>query len=64
MDEIDVAGSRGAPNALPESIGLLASGRIHVKPLVTHRLPLSEAQRGMEIFSNRLENVIRVVLVP
>ena len=64
LDEIEVVGSRGAPNALPESIGLLASGRIHVKPLVTHQLPLSEAQRGMEIFSNRLENVIRVALIP
>jgi L-iditol 2-dehydrogenase len=64
MDEIDVVGSRGAPNALPEAIGLLAAGRVHVKPLVTHRLPLSEAQRGMEIFSNRLENVIRVALIP
>lgn len=64
LDEIEVLGTRGAPNALPESIMLLASGRINVKPLVTHQLPLSEVQRGMEIFSNRLENVIRVALIP
>ncbi len=64
LDEIEVVGTRGAPNALPESIRLLASGRIYVKPLVTHQLPLSEVQRGMEIFANRLENVIRVALIP
>ena len=64
LDEIEVVGTRGAPNALPESIGLLASGRINVKPLVTHQLPLSEVRRGMEIFTNRLENVIRVALIP
>jgi len=64
LDEIDVVGTRGAPNALSESIRLLASGRINVKPLVTHQLPLSEVQRGMEIFSKRLENVIRVALIP
>jgi L-iditol 2-dehydrogenase len=64
LDEIDVVGARGAPNALPESIKLLESGRINVKPLVTHQLPLSEVQRGMEIFTERLENVIRVALIP
>jgi L-iditol 2-dehydrogenase len=64
LDEIEVIGSRGAPNALPESIKLLASGRVNVKPLVTHKLPLSEVQKGMEIFTKRLENVIRVALIP
>lgn len=64
LDEIEVVGTRGAPNALPESIRLLASGQINVKPLVTHQLPLSEVHRGMEVFTNRLENVIRVALIP
>lgn len=64
LDEIEVAGTRGAPNALSDSIKLLATGRINVKPLVTHKLPLSEVRKGMEIFSNRLENVIRVALIP
>ena len=64
MDEIDVIGTRGAPNALPQSIKLLASGRINVKPLITHQLPLSEVRKGVEIFKNRLENVIRVALIP
>ena len=64
FDEIDVIGTRGAPNALAQAIKLLASGRINAKPLVTHKLPLSEVQRGMEIFTNRMENVIRVALIP
>jgi L-iditol 2-dehydrogenase len=64
LDELEVIGSRGAPNALAESITLLASGRVNVKPLVTHKLPLSEVQRGMEIFTKRLENAIRIALIP
>jgi threonine dehydrogenase-like Zn-dependent dehydrogenase len=64
LDEIEVIGSRGAPNALHDSITLLTSGRISVKPLVTHKLPLADAQRGMEIFTKRLENAIRVALIP
>jgi len=64
LDEIEVIGSRGAPNAVPESITLLSAGRINVKPLVTHQLPLAEARRGMEIFEKRLEDVIRVALIP
>ncbi len=64
LDELEVVGSRGGPNALPEAIKLMASGRINVKPLVTHQLPLSEVDKGMHIFTNRLENVIRVALIP
>lgn len=64
LDEIDVVGTRGNPNALAQSIELLKTGRINVKPLVTHKLPLSEFQRGMEIFTKRMENAIRVVLIP
>ncbi len=64
LDEIEVVGSRGAPNALPEAIRLLATGRINVRRLVTHKLPLSQVNRGLEIFENRLENVIRVALIP
>jgi L-iditol 2-dehydrogenase len=64
LDEIEVVGSRGAPNAVRESIALMAGGRINVKPLVTHQLPLAEAVRGMEISEKRLEDVIRVALIP
>lgn len=64
LDEVEVVGTRGAPNALSDSIQLLSTGRINIKPLVTHKLPLSEVHRGMEIFSSRLENVIRVALIP
>jgi len=64
FDEIDMVGTRGAPNALPQSIALLASNRINVKPLVTHQLPLSEVHKGMEIFEKRLGDGIRVALIP
>lgn len=64
LDEIEIIGTRGAPNALSESIKLLSSGRLNVKPLVTHKLPLSDIKKGIEIFKNRMGNVIRVALIP
>lgn len=64
LDEIEIIGTRGAPNALSESIKLLSSGRLNVKPLVTHKLPLSDVKKGIEIFRNRMDNVIRVALIP
>jgi L-iditol 2-dehydrogenase len=64
QEEIEVVGSRGAPNAILESIKLLDSRRVDVKPLVTHKFPLSEFEKGIEIFRRRLENVIRVALIP
>ena len=64
FDEIEIIGTRGAPNALAESIKLLSSGRLDVKPLITHKLPLSEINKGIEIFTKRIENAIRVALIP
>lgn len=32
--------------------------------LITHRLPLSEALRGYEIFDKRLEECLKVLLKP
>lgn len=42
----------------------LLSGKISVKPIITHVLPLKEIKRGLEMVDNRLEDVIRMVIKP
>jgi threonine dehydrogenase-like Zn-dependent dehydrogenase len=49
---------------LPELIGHLANGSLQPERIITHRLPLSEAARGYEIFDGKQENCRKVVLRP
>ena len=41
---------------------LIAQGRIDVSPLVTHTIPFSEIQHGYELFVDRKDGAIKVVL--
>jgi L-iditol 2-dehydrogenase len=45
-----------------EAIGLAASGRVDVEGILTHLLPLEEAQRGMELARTKDDGAIKVVL--
>ena len=60
--ELNVLGSRGAAGAYPIALRALEHRRIRVEPLVTHRFPLVEAPRAIELAMGREENVLRVVL--
>ena len=50
--------------AWPELVPLLREGRLHPERVFTHRLPLSDGPRGYEIFGNRADGVIKVLLDP
>ncbi len=41
---------------------LVESGRVDLRPLITHRLPLDEAPQGMELLKNK--EAVKVVLYP
>ncbi|UCE87232.1 MAG: alcohol dehydrogenase catalytic domain-containing protein [Deltaproteobacteria bacterium] len=45
-------------------IPLVEQGRLDPTELITHRLPLSEAAKGYEIFAERRDGVLKVVLQP
>jgi 2-desacetyl-2-hydroxyethyl bacteriochlorophyllide A dehydrogenase len=47
-----------------QALDLLASGRISVDALISHRLPLEEFQRGIEIIEGGRENVRKVMILP
>ena len=61
---LTVIGSVG-PNVIPNfslARDLIAQGRVDVSPLVTHILPFEEIQRGYELFVDRLDGAIKVVI--
>jgi 2-desacetyl-2-hydroxyethyl bacteriochlorophyllide A dehydrogenase len=45
-------------------LGLIGEGKLDPTAIITHRLPLSEAPHGYDIFEKRTENCIKVVLTP
>jgi S-(hydroxymethyl)glutathione dehydrogenase/alcohol dehydrogenase len=49
---------------MPHMYNLIADGKVDPGDIVTHVLPLSEAKHGYEVFDNRTENCIKVVLKP
>jgi len=64
INNITILGSLGGPGIWDEAIDLHQRGKITAAPLITHRLPLSEFVKGIEIMRNRTDNAIKVVLEP
>ena len=63
-NEIKITASYGAaPIDLEESLELIKNGKINVKDMITHRLPLEEIQEGFKIVSDAKES-LKVVIEP
>ena len=59
--ELSVIGSTGFYWPEDHTLEMMADGRVVVEPLITHRIPLTEAQRGYELAED--PDAIKVVLV-
>ena len=46
----------------PLAMDWIAQGRIDVSPIITHRLPFTEVQKGFEMFVNERDKAIKIVL--
>jgi threonine dehydrogenase-like Zn-dependent dehydrogenase len=63
-DNLTVIGTVG-PDAVPNfslARDMIAQGRIDVSPIISHVLPFQEIQRAYELFVNRQDGAIKVVL--
>jgi S-(hydroxymethyl)glutathione dehydrogenase / alcohol dehydrogenase len=49
---------------IDELIELVANGKIKLNDIITHRLPIDEATHGYDIFKNKKEDCVKVVLHP
>jgi alcohol dehydrogenase len=52
----------GDQNYVEALIKLIENGRLNLKPLITHRFPFSEAMKAYEVFENKQDNCIKVLL--
>jgi len=49
---------------LPKLIDHVRAGRLNPKALITHKIPLEEVADAYRMFSSKLDNMIKPVLVP
>ena len=49
---------------LPRLIGHIREGRINPKGIITHRVPLEEVSEAYHMFSSKLDNCIKPILIP
>ncbi|MEA3337753.1 MAG: alcohol dehydrogenase catalytic domain-containing protein [Chloroflexota bacterium] len=61
--ELNIHGSHLSPYCYPVAIDMLARGLLPMNLIVTHRLPLAEFQRGIDLVANSEES-IKVMLLP
>lgn len=46
----------------PLAMQWLSEGRIDVSPIITHRFPLAEIQQAFDLFQNRTDGVLKVIV--
>lgn len=45
-------------------IAMIEAGKLDVTPLITHRINLSEIEKGYDIFGSRKEPVVKIAIQP
>ena len=63
-NEIAIFGSRANPNVSQEVVSLMASGKLDVKPLITHRFSLDQFGTALDTFVKRSDGAMKVVVEP
>lgn len=62
VKEIDVKGVFCYANCYPTAISLLGSGRVNLKPMITHRYPLEKAVDAFEHVSSGRDGAVKIVI--
>jgi L-iditol 2-dehydrogenase len=64
LEEIDLVGVRANRNTMDEVLPLIVSGRVRVKPLVTHTFPLEAYGEALHTFADRVDGALKVLVRP
>ncbi|MCA1247951.1 NAD(P)-dependent alcohol dehydrogenase [Massilia sp. MS-15] len=54
----------GGKHRMRRLMDIVASGRVDLRPLVTHRFPLDRIEEAYELFANQRDGVLKVAIVP
>jgi alcohol dehydrogenase len=54
----------GGKERMRRLMAVIASGRIDLGPMVTHRFPLSRIEEAYDLFANQRDGVLKVAITP
>lgn len=54
----------GGKERMRRLMNVIASGRINLEPLVTHRYPLDRIEEAYELFANQQDGVLKIAITP
>lgn len=60
--EVDIVTIFRYANVYPSAIALVAEHRVDVKSLITHRFPLAEAERALQLSDRREDGVVKALV--
>lgn len=63
-NQIEVQGTVGDVTVWKPLLEFVSNGRINLKDMITHRLPLSQIEQGFSLMQNRQENPVKIVVLP
>ena len=57
-------GQAPAQKHIDKLLGYVSEGKVKLDDIITHRLPLTQVSHGYDIFKNKEDNCVKVVLDP
>ncbi|MEL7025891.1 MAG: alcohol dehydrogenase catalytic domain-containing protein [Pseudomonadota bacterium] len=64
LDEVELVGNRANPNTAEPAIAMLAQGRVDLRPLLSHKFPLSDFATALDIYEGRKDGAMKVAIKP
>lgn len=62
LDELELVGSRAVSGEMQATLDFLHDGRIRAGEIITHRFPLSEFARALEVTDQRIDGAMKVFI--
>jgi L-iditol 2-dehydrogenase len=63
VQEKKIVGGIGSPKIWDKTIAIIETGNLPVTRLITHKLPFTDIQQAFDIMYNRLDNVIKPLIL-
>ena len=64
MNQIHLHGSRANPNCQNDVLSMMSTGMIDAKTMITHAFPLDEIKTALDVFVNRKDGAMKVIIKP
>ncbi|MEM7275296.1 MAG: zinc-binding dehydrogenase, partial [Actinomycetota bacterium] len=62
LDELELVGSRAVAGEMQATLDFIADGRIRAGEIITHRFPLEEFARALEVTDQRIDGAMKVFI--